>query len=120
MNKPMTSSTPHPSHTSLDALAAFAKVAQHRSFSAAARELGVTPSALSHGIAQLEAGMQLRLLHRTTRSVSPTEAGAYLLARIGPGFDEIESGVAALSDFRDTPRGHVRITTAEHAANTVL
>lgn len=101
-------------------LLAFVAVAREGSFTKAAAQLGVSQSALSHTIRGLEARMGVRLLSRTTRSVSPTEAGAYLLARIGPGFDEIESGVAALSDFRDTPRGHVRITTAEHAANTVL
>lgn len=101
-------------------LLAFVAVAREGSFTKAAAQLGVSQSALSHTIRGLEARMGVRLLSRTTRSVSPTEAGAYLLARIGPGFDEIESGVAALSDFRDTPRGNVRITTAEHAANTVL
>ena len=120
MNKPMTSSTPHPSHTSLDALAAFAKVAQHRSFSAAARELGVTPSALSHGIAQLEAGMQLRLLHRTTRSVTPTDAGQLLLDRLAPALADMQLAVQEARDAGTTPSGKLRLNVPRQAARIVL
>ena len=104
----------------LNDLLAFVAVAREGSFTKAAAQLGVSQSALSHTIRGLETRLGVRLLTRTTRSVAPTEAGDYLLQRIGPGFEEIESGVAAVSHFRDAPRGKIRITTAEHAANTVL
>jgi DNA-binding transcriptional LysR family regulator len=80
----------------------------------------VSQSALSHTIRALEERVGLRLLTRTTRSVSPTEAGQRLLTTIGPRLDEIEEEVAALSEFRDKPAGHIRITAAEHSARTVL
>ena len=75
---------------------------------------------LSYTVRTLEARLGLRLLTRTTRSVSVTEAGERLLNRIGPHFDEIESEIAALSGMRDKPAGTVRITTVEHAAETIL
>jgi DNA-binding transcriptional LysR family regulator len=101
-------------------LLAFLAVARERSFTKAAAKLGVSQSALSHAIRGLEARLGLRLLTRTTRSVSPTEAGERLVVSVGPRFEEIEAEVAALSELRDKPAGTVRITAGEHAAYTVL
>ncbi|MFJ2363330.1 LysR family transcriptional regulator [Pseudomonas sp. NPDC087697] len=101
-------------------LIAFVAVAREGSFTRAAAQLGVSQSALSHTIRALEARLGLRLLTRTTRSVSPTEVGERLLLTLGPRFEEIESEIAALSEFRDKPVGTIRITAAEHAVNTVL
>jgi DNA-binding transcriptional LysR family regulator len=99
---------------------AFIAVAREKSFTKAAAQLGVSQSALSYTVRTLEADLGLRLLTRTTRSVSVTEAGERLLSRIGPHFDEIESEIAALSGLREKPAGTVRITTVEHAADTIL
>ena len=101
-------------------LIAFVTVAREGSFTKAAAQLGVSQSALSHTIRALETRLGLRLLSRTTRSVSPTEAGERLLTTLAPRFEEIEAELAALSDFRDKPVGTLRITAAEHAASTVL
>jgi DNA-binding transcriptional LysR family regulator len=101
-------------------LLGFIAVAREQSFTKAAAKLGVSQSALSYTIRTLEARLGLRLLTRTTRSVSPTEAGERLLQSIGPRFDEIESEISALSELRDKPAGTVRITTVEHAAETFL
>lgn len=101
-------------------LLAFRAVARERSFTRAAAQLGVSPSALSHTIRGLEERLGLRLLTRTTRSVAPTEAGERLLGVIGSHFDEIEGGLAALSDLRDKPAGTIRITCADHPAETIL
>ncbi|WP_394790245.1 LysR family transcriptional regulator [Rhodoferax sp.] len=101
-------------------LFAFVAVAREGSFTRAAAQLRVSQSALSHTIRGLEARLGVRLLTRTTRSVSPTEAGERLLRTVGARFEEIEAEVAALSELRDKPAGTVRITAAEHAANTVL
>lgn len=101
-------------------LIAFVTVAREGSFTKAAAQLGVSQSALSHTIRALETRLGLRLLSRTTRSVSPTEAGERLLQTLAPRFEEIEAELAALSDFRDKPVGNLRITAAEHAASTVL
>ncbi|PDS28557.1 LysR family transcriptional regulator [Rhizobium phaseoli] len=106
--------------SSVDDLIAFLAVAREQSFTKAAAKLGVSQSALSHTIRGLEARLGLRLLTRTTRSVSPTEAGERLLVSIGPRFDEIESSLVALSAFRDKPAGTIRINAGEHAANSVL
>src|SRR5215470_4579587 len=97
-------------------LLAFLAVARERSFTKAAAKLGVSQSALSHAIRGLETRLGVRLLARTTRSVSPTEAGERLLRSIGPRFDEIETELAGLSELRDRPAGTIRITTGEHAA----
>jgi DNA-binding transcriptional LysR family regulator len=99
---------------------AFIAVAREQSFTKAAAQMGVSQSALSYTIRTLEARLELRLLTRTTRSVSLTEAGERLLLSIGPRFDEIEGEIAALSAMRDKPAGTVRITTVEHAAETIL
>lgn len=101
-------------------LSAFLTVARERSFTRAAAQLGVTPSALSHSMRALEERLGLRLLNRTTRSVTPTEAGERLLLSIGPRFDQIESEVEALSALRDKPAGTVRISADEHSMQTVL
>jgi DNA-binding transcriptional LysR family regulator len=99
---------------------AFLAVARERNFTRAAAKLGVSQSALSHAVRGLEARLGIRLLTRTTRSVAPTEAGERLLRTIGPRFDEIETELAGLSELRDKPAGTVRITTGEHAAESVL
>lgn len=107
-------------HRDFNDLLAFVLVAREGSFTRAAAQLGVSQSALSHTIRGLESRLGLRLLTRTTRSVSPTEAGERLLQSVGPRLDEIETEVSALSELRDKPAGTVRITTAEHAAHSVL
>jgi DNA-binding transcriptional LysR family regulator len=101
-------------------LLAFLAVARERSFTRAAAKLGVSQSALSHTIRGLEERLGLRLLTRTTRSVSPTEVGERLLLTVGPRFDEIGAQLEALSELREKPAGTIRITTAEHAADTIL
>ncbi len=101
-------------------LLAFLAIAKERSFTKAAAKLGVSQSALSHTIRGLEEGLGLRLLTRTTRSVSPTEAGERLLRTVGPRFEEIKAELAALSELRDKPAGTIRITAGEHAAEAIL
>lgn len=101
-------------------LLAFRAVARERSFTRAAAQMGVSPSAISHTIRALEERLGVRLLTRTTRSVAPTEAGERLLAAIGPRFDEIEAELAALSELRDKPAGTIRITTGMDAARSIL
>jgi DNA-binding transcriptional LysR family regulator len=104
----------------LDDLAAFAAVGTERSFTKAAVKLGVSQSALSHTIRELEARLGVRLLARTTRSVAPTEAGERLLRIVGPRFDEIGAEIAALSELREKPAGTIRITATEHAVNDIV
>lgn len=104
----------------LDTLLAFLAVARERSFTRAAAQIGVSQSTLSHTIRNLEERLGVRLLTRTTRSVSPTEAGERLLRNIGPRFEEIEAELDALSDLRDKPAGTVRITVGDHPYKTVL
>ncbi|MES2710764.1 MAG: LysR family transcriptional regulator [Pseudomonadota bacterium] len=106
--------------TDLDDLRAFRAVASERSFTRAAAQIGVSPSALSQTLRALEARLGLRLLTRSTRSVAPTEAGERLLRTIGPAFDQIELGLSALGDLREKPAGTVRITAGEHPADTIL
>lgn len=101
-------------------LQAFVVVAREGSFTRAAAQLGVSQSALSQTIRALEARLGIRLLTRTTRSVSPTEAGERLLQTVAPRFDEIDAELAALSELRDKPAGTVRISTSELAADTIL
>jgi DNA-binding transcriptional LysR family regulator len=101
-------------------LSAFAVVAKEQSFTRAAAKLGVSPSALSQTIRNLEERLGLRLLARTTRSVASTEAGDRLLRIVAPRFDEIEAELAALSELRDKPAGTIRITAGEHPAIGVL
>src|SRR6266516_3044486 len=95
----------------LDQLVAFIAVARERSFTNAASKVGVSQSALSHTVRELEERLGVRLLTRTTRSVSPTEAGERLLRNIGTRFDEIEAELSALTELREKPAGNIRITT---------
>lgn len=104
----------------LDDLAAFAVLAETRSFTRAAGRLGLSPSALSHLIRALEERLGLQLLVRTTRSVAPTDVGEQLLAVLRPALDDIGAGLATLSALSDTPAGTLRITTFRHAAATIL
>ena len=108
------------SRESLNDLVALLTVARERSFTRAAAQLGVSPSALSHTIRGLEERLGLRLLSRTTRRVAPTEAGERLIESVGPHFDEINAELAALSELRDKPAGTIRLTADEHSANTIL
>src|SRR5271166_2417523 len=104
----------------LNDLRALLAVGQERSFTKAAAKLGVSQSALSHTIRGLEERLGFRLLTRTTRSVSPTEAGERLLHTIGPRFEEIEAELEALSELREKPAGTIRITATDYAADTIL
>lgn len=104
----------------LNDLAAFVAVAEARSFTRAAKQLGLSQSALSHAMRGLEESLGVRLLARTTRSVSPTAAGERLLASIAPRLAEIDLELTAVAEMRDTPSGTIRITTSEHAANAYL
>lgn len=99
---------------------AFLAVARERSFTRAAAQLGVSQSALSHTIRALEARLGLRLLTRTTRSVSPTEAGERLIQRVAPRFEAITDELVAFEELRNKPAGTVRITASDFAANTIL
>jgi DNA-binding transcriptional LysR family regulator len=101
-------------------LTAFLAVAEERSFTRAAAKLGVSQSALSHTVRRLESRLGLRLLTRTTRSVAPTEAGERLLETLRPTFDEIDARLAALTALREKPAGTIRITTGDHAAESIL
>lgn len=104
----------------LNDLLAFVTVAREGSFTRAAATLGVTQSALSQAISGLEARLRIRLLTRTTRSVSPTAAGERLALAIGHRFDEIEAELDALTELRDKPAGTVRITCGDHVLQTTL
>lgn len=104
----------------LNDLVAFLAVARERSFTNAAAKLGVSQSALSQTVRNLETRLGLRLLTRTTRSVAPTEAGERLARTLGPRLDEIDAELAALNELRERPAGTIRITADEHAANMVL
>jgi DNA-binding transcriptional LysR family regulator len=101
-------------------LLALRTIARERSFTRAAAQIGVSPSALSHAIRGLEERLGVRLLTRTTRSVAATEAGERLLDAIVPHLDGIESELAALGALRDKPAGTIRITTGIHAAEEIL
>ena len=101
-------------------LAAFVVVAEQRSFTKAARQLGLAQSALSQIVRRIEERLGVRLLSRTTRSVAPTEAGARLLATLGPMLRDVDAAVAGLKDLRDHPSGTIRVTATEHAAKAVL
>ncbi|MBK8177273.1 MAG: LysR family transcriptional regulator [Rhodospirillales bacterium] len=101
-------------------LSAFLSVARERSFTRAAARLSVSPSALSHTIRRLEERLGVRLLTRTTRSVSATEAGERLLRTVGPYLDQVGAELEGLSDLRDKPAGTVRITAGDHPAETIL
>jgi DNA-binding transcriptional LysR family regulator len=98
----------------------FFAVARERSFTRAAAKLGMTQSALSHIIRALEERLGVRLLTRTTRSVSVTDAGERLLQNVAPRLEEIEAEIAAVSDLGDKPVGMIRITAIDHAIDNVL
>ena len=104
----------------LNDLQAFVVVARERSFTRAAAQIGLSRSALSHALLALEARLGVRLLSRTTRSVSTTEAGARLLETLAPRLDEIQAELGQLSAMRDQPAGTVRITAHDHAITTAL
>lgn len=100
--------------------ATFIAVARHKSFRAAGDELGLSPSAISHAIKQLEQRLKIRLFNRTTRSVSLTEAGLSLFERLRPAFDEINTMLDEVNCFRDTPMGTLKINAARLASRLVL
>lgn len=104
----------------LSDLSVFVVVAEERSFTRAAARLGTSQSAVSQTIRRLEARLGVRLLNRTTRSVLPTQAGERLLTGLRPALSEIEDQLAGLTELRDKPAGTVRITTGQHAADTIL
>jgi DNA-binding transcriptional LysR family regulator len=104
----------------LNDLLAFVAVGRERSFTNAAAKLGVSQSALSHTIRELETRLGVRLLTRTTRSVSPTEAGERLLRTAGPRLEEIKAEIEAIRELRQKPAGTIRITAADYAADTIL
>jgi len=108
------------SKENLNDLVAFVAVARERSFTRAAAKMGISQSALSHTMRQLEERLGIRLLTRTTRAVSPTEAGERLLKGLGPHLDEIDMQVEALSELRDKPAGTIRIAAADYAIKHVL
>src|SRR5579862_51984 len=104
----------------LNDLAAFAIVAEHGSFTRAAAQLGMSQSALSHAMKALEERLGVRLLSRTTRSVSTTEAGEALLRSVRPALEDIANGLMTVGAMRDRPSGTVRITATKHAVTTVI
>ena len=104
----------------LDDLRALVAVGRERSFTKAAAKLRVSQSALSQTIRQLEVRLGVRLLTRTTRSVSPTEAGQRLLRTVEPRFEEIDAELATIAELREKPAGTIRITATEHAIESVL
>lgn len=101
-------------------LIAFITVAQDQSFTRAAARLGVSQSAISHALSRLEKRLGVRLLTRSTRSVSPTEAGERLLATVEPRFLEVDAALEQVTEFRDKPAGSIRLSAGEHAVNAVL
>ena len=101
-------------------LAAFLAVAEERSFTRAAAKLGTSQSALSHRMRGLEAQLGVRLLNRTTRSVSPTDAGERLMRTLRPRLEEIDAELKALRELRQKPSATLRITTGELAAENIL
>src|SRR3984885_2041903 len=101
-------------------LAAFVAIADNLSFRAAASRLGVTPSALSHTMRQLEERIGVRLLHRTTRSVAPTDAGVRLLERLRPAIEQIDGALEDLNEERQRPFGRLRIYAGHLAAAAVI
>src|SRR5437870_111242 len=104
----------------LSILSTLLAVAEERSFTRAAKRLGVSPSAVSHAMRGLEDRLGVRLLARTTRSVAPTEAGEQLLARLRPALTEVRDALSQISGFRDTPAGRVRLLMPRFAVESVL
>ncbi|RVO69944.1 LysR family transcriptional regulator [Sinorhizobium medicae] len=105
---------------SINDIQVFLAVARERSFTRAAAQLAVSPSAVSHAVRLLEERLGVRLVSRTTRNVSLTEAGERLFHSIEPHFEGIDSALAALTELRDKPAGTVRVNTSEHAATSIL
>src|SRR5437660_118430 len=101
-------------------LLAFLAVARERSFTRAAAKLGMTQSALSQIVRNLEERIGVRLLNRTTRSVTPTQAGERLFLSLGPKFSEMDEALAALSELREKPAGTIRLTAGEYAASEII
>jgi DNA-binding transcriptional LysR family regulator len=101
-------------------LVTFLAIARHRSFRAAATELGVSASALSHALRNIEERLDLRLINRTTRSVALTEAGSRLYARISPAFRDIDDALEDLNSFRGKPAGTLRFNAARQSTQLVL
>jgi DNA-binding transcriptional LysR family regulator len=101
-------------------LATFLAIARHRSFRAAATELGVSASALSHALRNIEERLDVRLINRTTRSVALTEAGMRLFERISPAFRDIDDALEDLNSFRGRPAGTLRFSAARQSAQLVL
>ncbi len=106
--------------TQLAQLAVLATVAEHRSFRAAAKELEIAPSAVSHAVSSLEESLGIRLLARTTRSVAPTEEGRLLLQRLKPALDEIGIALEAVSEAGGRPAGTLRVTAPRFASDILL
>jgi DNA-binding transcriptional LysR family regulator len=106
--------------TDLNDITAFLAIAREGSFTKASAKLGVSPSALSQTIRNLEGRLGLRLLTRTTRNVAPTEAGERIIQAVGPKLEEVDAELAALTALRDKPAGTVRLSSGEHAADLIL
>lgn len=104
----------------LSDLTAFSTIVTHRSFRKAADELGLSPSTLSHMMRTLEQNMGVRLLHRTTRSVSPTEAGERLVSRLEPLLRDLDLALDEVNDFRNRPTGTLRINASEQAVRLLM
>src|SRR5919112_6597553 len=104
----------------LSILSTLLAVAEERSFTRAAKRLGVSPSAVSHAMRALEERLGVRLLARTTRSVAPTEAGEQLLARLGPALTEVRDALGQITGLRDTPAGRVRLLMPRFGMESVL
>jgi DNA-binding transcriptional LysR family regulator len=111
---------PRVTRQNINDMIAFIAVARERSFTKAAARLGVSQSALSHTVRQLEARLDVRLLTRTTRAVATTEAGEQLLKRVGPHFDQIEIEIDALNELKEKPAGTVRIVAPDYAISHIL
>ncbi|SFP17412.1 transcriptional regulator, LysR family [Cohaesibacter marisflavi] len=106
--------------TSLSELTAFMAIAEHQNFRASARELGISPSALSHTIKTMEANLEVRLFNRTTRSVALTEAGTEFLHRVGPVMEELKNALEDVSSIGNKPSGTIRISAAESAGKLLI
>src|SRR3954465_6588738 len=104
----------------LSILSTLLAVAEEKSFTRAAKRLGVSPSAVSHALRGLEERLGVRLLARTTRSVAPTEAGEQLLARLRPALAEVREALGEISGLRDTPAGRIRLLMPRFAVESVL
>jgi DNA-binding transcriptional LysR family regulator len=104
----------------LSELTAFIAIAEHRSFRAAARQLGVSPPALSHAVRSLEESLNVRLFNRTTRSVGLTEAGEHLLRRVGPALADLQDGINEVASVGSRPSGSIRISAAEAGARPLV